>query len=199
MNEGSLQEMTDEQLWKLFPIVLRPHNANWAGQFSAEKSLIVHAIGADNIERISHIGSTAIPGIAAKPTVDILLEITEQTDLRELRKSLENSGYIFSEQADRPAPHMMFMKGYTPAGFAEKVYHLHVRYRGDWDEFYFRDYLIAHPEEAQRYAELKMELKSRYEHDRDAYTAAKSEFIKRIVKKARKGLTPVIKQNKIGI
>jgi len=80
---------------------------------------------------------------------------------------------------------MMFMKGYTPQGFKGQAFHIHIRYRGDWDELYFRDYLLTHPEIAVEYGELKSELQKKYEHDRDAYTDAKTDFIKRITKLAR--------------
>lgn len=59
----------------------------------------------------------------------------------------------------------------------EKVYHLHVRYADNWNELYFRDYLIEHPEVAKEYVDLKRQLKEKYEHNRDAYTDAKGEFI----------------------
>lgn len=81
---------------------------------------------------------------------------------------------------------MMFMKGYTPQGFKGQAYHLHVRYAGDWDEPIFCHYLQLHPKVARKYGELKVELKKRYEHDRDAYTESKTEFITSIVQLARK-------------
>jgi GrpB-like predicted nucleotidyltransferase (UPF0157 family) len=74
----------------------------------------------------------------------------------------------------------------TPSGFAEKVYHLHVKPSGDWDELYFRDYLRKHPDVARQYETLKLGLKEQFEHDRDAYTSAKSEFVKEYTQKARK-------------
>jgi len=61
-----------------------------------------------------------------------------------------------------------------------------VRYPGDWDEPYFRDYLIAHPETAAEYAALKIRLHKEFEHDRDGYTKAKSEFIRAVTERARK-------------
>lgn len=76
-------------------------------------------------------------------------------------------------------------KGYTEAGFAEQVYHLHVKPLGDWDELYFRDYLRRYPEVARQYGVLKQGLKEQYEHDRDGYTDAKTEFIKKATEKAR--------------
>lgn len=78
----------------------------------------------------------------------------------------------------RPQRRQSYNKGYTKHGFAARVYHLHVRPAGDWDELYFRDYLVEHPETAQAYASLKQTLKTHFERDRDAYTAAKSEFVK---------------------
>jgi GrpB-like predicted nucleotidyltransferase (UPF0157 family) len=98
---------------------------------------------------------------------------------------LEEQGYFFEKQPQKPAPHMMFMKGYTVQGFAEKVYHLHVRYKGDWDELYFRDYLRANKDIAEKYAQLKLRLISQYEHDRDGYTKAKAEFVKKCTGMAR--------------
>ena len=61
--------------------------------------------------------------------------------------------------------------------FAKKVFHLHVRYFGNWNELYFRDYLIAHPDVAAEYGKLKLCLLKKFEHDRDGYTEAKSEFV----------------------
>ena len=84
-----------------------------------------------------------------------------------------------------PPPHIRAIKGYLPDGFAEKVYHIHVVYPGDHDELLFRDYLIAHPDAAAKYAELKRGLFQDYEHDRDGYTEAKGAFIKDVVRKAR--------------
>lgn len=126
-----------------------------------------------------------MPGLTAKPTIDILFEIKQGTDLHGLSANLQNSGYLYSAQPNNPAPHMMFMKGYTPQGFRGQAFHVHVRYPGDWDELYFRDYLVAHPEIAAEYGKLKLSLKEAYEHDRDGYTLAKTEFIRRVTKLAR--------------
>jgi GrpB-like predicted nucleotidyltransferase (UPF0157 family) len=79
-------------------------------------------------------------------------------------------------------------KGYTPEGFAERVFHLHVRPTGDSDELYFRDYLRAHSDIAREYERLKLALKEKFEHNRDAYTTAKSDFIKEYTQIAREEL-----------
>ena len=81
---------------------------------------------------------------------------------------------------------LSFNKGYTENGFADRVFHLHLRYAGDNDELYFRDYLIEHPDVAKEYEKLKLELWKKYEHNRDAYTEAKTEFVRKYTEKARK-------------
>lgn len=180
-----LDQMTNEELWALFPIILSGYDPVWPENFLKEKILLEQAAGLQNIDRINHIGSTAVPDLPAKPTIDILLEIKKDTDVKELISNMQSAGYIYSEQPDNPAPHMMFLKGYTPQGFKGQAFHVHVRYSGDWDELYFRDYLLMHPEIAAEYGKLKLELKERYEHDRDGYTNAKTDFIKRITRLAR--------------
>jgi len=77
-----------------------------------------------------------------------------------------------------------FSKGYTPNGFAEKVFHLHLRKFGDNDELYFRDYLNEHPEIAKAYEILKLSLWKQYEHNRDGYTQRKTAFVNEYTQKA---------------
>ena len=81
-----------------------------------------------------------------------------------------------------------FNKGYTSDGYAEKVFHLHLRVKGDNDEIYFRDYLNGHPDIAKEYEQLKLSLWNKFEHDRDGYTDAKTGFVKFYTLKAKKGL-----------
>jgi len=102
-----------------------------------------------------------------------------------LKTSLINSGWVLMSCQDGEDLRMSFNKGYTPEGFAEKVFHLHIRFPGDWDELYFRDYLRGHKEVADEYGRLKIKLKEQYEHDRDGYTEAKAGFVKKWTKKAR--------------
>ena len=181
----ALKDMTNEELWKLFPIIISKHNPIWKENYLTEKAIIEEIIGIYNFVRISHYGSTAVPNLLAKPTIDILVEIKDNTDTEKLILDMEAAGYIYSPQPNNPAPHMMFMKGYTPEGFKGQVYHIHVRYSGDWDELYFRDYLISHPNVADEYGNFKIELKHKFEHDRHKYTYAKTDFIRRITKLAR--------------
>lgn len=80
---------------------------------------------------------------------------------------------------------MSFQKGYTEEGFAERVFHLHLHYYGDNDELYFRDYMNDNPGLAKEYERLKLSLWKRFEHDRDAYTMAKGDFIREHTAKAK--------------
>lgn len=178
--------MSLEELGILFPIILSEYNPVWPVMYSVEKDLIETTLGAQEIVKLSHIGSTAVPGMLAKPTIDILLELRESVDKEELIHAFRTIGYLFDPQPRNPAPHMMFLKGYSPEGFVGQAYHVHIRYRGDWDELYFRDYLIRHPRVAAQYAALKQRLKESYEFDREAYTQGKSEFIASVVEMARK-------------
>jgi GrpB-like predicted nucleotidyltransferase (UPF0157 family) len=181
----NLSEMTFEELGKLFPIVLSDYNPQWAELYEAEKDSILNAVGVRNIYAIHHYGSTAVKGLKAKPTIDILLEIKGNTDLDALKDALIGIGYEFSWQKHNPPPHMMLMKGYTTEGYKGQAYHLHVRYKGDWDELLFRDYLRVCPEARQTYADLKTELQKQYQFDREGYTRAKGDFINATIKKAK--------------
>lgn len=180
-----LSEMSREELWALFPIVLEEYNPDWPDWYREEEKQLTHSLDAACRVRIQHIGSTAVPGLMAKPIIDILLEITEGCELKLLVEALQQQGYILERQPDKPAPQMMFMKGYTERGFAERVFHLHVRYKGDWDELYFRDYLREHEAVADAYAQLKCGLRNKYQHDRDRYTDAKRDFVQKYTQIAR--------------
>jgi GrpB-like predicted nucleotidyltransferase (UPF0157 family) len=181
-----LSDLSFEELGKLFPIIISDYDPDWKNQFITEKQIIQKAIGLKNLIRIKHIGSTAVPGLCAKPTIDILVEIEEDTDAALIINSLKRIKYQYISKPENPPPHMMFAKGYSPNGYLGQTFHIHVRYRGDWDELIFRDYLIHNPKTAQEYAELKLKLSKDYLNDREKYTFKKTEFITRITKSARK-------------
>ncbi len=174
--------MTLEELWALFPIILREHNSDYSKWYELEKDNIIGCVGLKNIKRINHIGSSSVKGLISKPTVDILMEIGRDSKMEQLKVVLMNDGWILMNEGDKG---LVFNKGYTPDGFSEKVYHLHVRYLGDWEELYFRDYLLVHRDVAEAYGEFKLSLLPKYRHNRDGYTEAKTDFIMRYTEKAR--------------
>ena len=175
-----LSEMTLEELWQLFPIYLTEHQPCWQEWYSEEERLFKNILS--SVERISHIGSTAIPTIWAKPIIDILAEIPRESDLFDYKDLIINNGYICMSKSENG---LSFNKGYTENGFAERVFHLHLRYAGDNNELYFRDYLIECPEMAKKYEELKLRLWKEYKHDRDGYTNAKAELVKKYTEQAK--------------
>ena len=177
-----LSEMSLEELWQLFPIYLTEHNECWSAWYVEEESYLKDRLPADRIKRISHIGSTAIKGIWAKPIIDILVEVTPESDLQQVKPIIEKAGYLcMSEGSER----LSFNKGYTENGFAERVFHLHLRKVGDNDELYFRDYLNAHSDVAEEYEKLKLSLWKQYEHNRDGYTERKTAFVKEYTQKSK--------------
>ena len=179
----SLEEMSLEELWQLFPIFLREHQDEWKEWYEEERLRLLSFLPEHQIVRLTHIGSTSVETIWAKPIVDILLEIPKETDMVVMRDLLLQNGYLLmSESKGR----MSFNKGYTPSGFAERVFHLQLRYEGDHDELYFRDYLQENPAVAKDYEQLKLSLWKQYEHNRDAYTDSKTDFIKKYTKEAKR-------------
>ena len=178
-----LSEMTLEELWELFPIFLVAHDDRWKDNFNEIKKTLTGLLADRPVVRISHIGSTAIQGIWAKNIVDVMVEISQSADIKDMAQILEQNGFtIMSSEANR----ISLNKGYTENGFADKVYHIHLRYAGDNDELYFRDYLNEHPDVAKEYEALKLRLWKQYEHNRDAYTNAKTDFISKWTAEARK-------------
>ena len=177
-----LWEMTLEELWELFPIFLVEHNDGWEAQYSEMEAAIRQTLSGRRIDRISHIGSTAVQGIMAKNIVDVLVELPEGEDMEAAAQELAQRGFIIMSTG---AARISLNLGYTKQGFAEKVYHVHLRRSGDNDELYFRDYLNEYPEVAREYEALKRALWKRYEHDRDAYTEGKTEFICAVTQAAR--------------
>lgn len=178
-----LSEMTLEELWELFPIILVEHNDAWKEWYASEAVCVSEALSRFNVTAINHIGSTAIDTIWAKPIIDILVEVAPECEIDEIRKALVGAGYICMNRSDN---RMSFNKGYTENGFAERVFHLHLRYTGDNDEIYFRDYLNAHAQTAKEYEKLKFALWKKFEHDRDGYTEAKSDFVKKTTSEAKR-------------
>lgn len=176
LDQKTLKDMTLEELWELFPIVLTPHNHQWS-VWAKEEIRLLSALLAKYNPVINHIGSTAIPNIQAKPIIDILVEISPDIKWQEIKGMLELNGYICMSESDSQ---ISFNKGYTPEGYAERVFHIHFHRTGDNDEIHFRDYLIAHPETAKDYEHLKLSLLPKYKNDRDGYTEAKTEFVKRV-------------------
>lgn len=182
MSQRNIKDMTLAELWELFPIILTSHNPDWS-EWANEEILELSELLKAHGPVINHIGSTAIPNIQAKPIIDILVELNPDADRSRIKEIMEAAGYICMSVSDS---RMSFNKGYTPAGYADKVFHIHFHRTGDNDEIRFRDYLTAHPEVAKEYELLKLSLLPKYKNDRDGYTEAKSEFVRQTIERALK-------------
>ena len=182
-----IEEMTLEELWQLFPIILTPFDDRW--KFWAEEEIALLKVLLEPVRpdmEYHHIGSTAIKGIWAKPTVDIIVATHDIADFYPIKITLLNAGYLMMNESKG---RMCMVKGYTLDGFSEKVFHIHIRLSGDMDEVYFRDYLNSHHDVAKEYEALKLSLWKKFEHNRDRYTSAKTDFVKRYTTISKSSLT----------
>lgn len=177
-----LSEMSLEELWQLFPIKLVPPREEWAQQFAEMKEELSRIIPREMLLSCEHIGSTAVSGIRAKDIVDILMTVPGREEMEKAAGILSENGWIVMSLEER---RISLNRGYTENGFADRVYHLHLRLPGDTDELWFRDYLREHPDTAAEYEKLKLSLEGPFRHDRDGYTAAKTEFIKEVTSRAK--------------
>ena len=179
--DKKLSEMTQEELWQLFPIFLTEHQDCWKDWYEEEEMILKSLL--PQTAKLHHIGSTAIRTIRAKPIIDILAEIPRECQMSSMKELLEKKHYnCMSQSSDR----ISFNKGYTEQGFAERVFHLHVRFIGDNEELYFRDYLNKHPDIAREYEEMKLALWKEYKYNRDGYTNAKSDFVNKYTSISRR-------------
>lgn len=164
-------------------IELHPYDPNWPGAFDREARVLAAALSGEMLGDMHHVGSTAVPGLAAKPIIDVLMTVPDLEAARAaFPAKLDEIGYDFwAGNPDRTRS--FFVKGMPPRGRA-RTHHLHVvqqesavvaRHIG------FRDYLRAHPDEAAAYEALKRQLAAAYRHDREAYTEAKTGFVDRVL------------------
>jgi GrpB-like predicted nucleotidyltransferase (UPF0157 family) len=152
------------------------YDPQWPARFEAERSALADAIGDFATGGIHHVGSTAVPGLDAKPIIDILVGVESLDAARPAFDRLARLGYMY-------APYLVDeMHWFCKPHPSRRTHHLHLapvsgqRYR---DELDFRDRLRADPDLARRYAQLKRSLARRFEHDREGYTEAKAAFIDR--------------------
>ena len=170
--------LRDEEFKKKFPIKLVKHNNEWTSWYEDEKANLLAKLEKYKIN-LYHIGSTAIPNIYSKDIIDIILEINKSNDFDSIIDILNVEWELRWKEDNRA----FLVKGYGEDGFQTKVYHLHIRRKGDIEEVKFRDVLIKNPKIAKQYERLKLDLELRYMYDREGYTAGKTKFIKDTIKR----------------
>lgn len=161
---------------------LHPPSSEWAEHAQRESERFAALLGS-NLIRIHHIGSTAIPGIAAKPTIDLLPEVKSIAELDLIQDQIEKAGYEWRGEYGLPGRRFCVLND----EHGKRKANIHCYETGS-DEItrhlVFRDYLIAHPDLAKQYEAEKLRCQSLHPDDVFAYSDAKDEWIKRIEKAA---------------
>jgi GrpB-like predicted nucleotidyltransferase (UPF0157 family) len=163
-------------------VIVVPHNPNWKQQYTIEARRLTGVLGPEVVETY-HIGSTAIPGILAKPIIDIMIAVWNIARIDQYNDALAKLGY--DAKGEKGIPGRRFFARGNPA---LRSHHVHIFQTGHPDierHLIFRDYLIAHPEEAHAYAHLKDQLAQRFPEDRESYTNGKGDFINEMNRRAR--------------
>ncbi|MFN2145453.1 MAG: GrpB family protein [Anaerolineales bacterium] len=155
-------------------VELHPYNPNWAAMYQSEEAILKPIIG-DQLVTIEHIGSTSIPGIKAKPIIDILIVVLDIDSIQRLIPAMETIGY--QHRGELGISGRQYFRKDTDS---VRSHHVHIYQQGHeaiTKHLNFRDYLRTHPARAQAYSQLKEGLAAKYREDRAAYTDAKTEFI----------------------
>jgi len=155
-----------------------PYDPNWVQKFEEEKVLIQNTIGPWITGGINHIGSTSIPGLSAKPIIDIMVGVESLEASKPCIDLLAKIDYqYFPYKTDQ-------MHWFCKPSPEHRTHHLHIvetngeQYKA---RLAFRDYLIAHPDKAAEYETLKKGLAEKFKDDREAYTQAKADFVKEVL------------------
>lgn len=163
------------------PVLLTPYDPAWPGAFERERVALEAAIGPWVVGGIHHVGSTAVPGLEAKPIVDVLAGVEDLESSRACFEPLARLEYMYAPYRSEE------MHWFCKPRPERRTHHLHLVPTGSRryvEELAFRDLLRAEPKVAGAYAALKRELAQRFRDDREAYTDAKSGFIREALARA---------------
>ena len=164
-------------------VELSKYHPGWKKAFEETKKAIQKELG-NKVLGVEHIGSTAIPGMSAKPILDLMVAVNSIDNYEEYVTPLNKLGYEFRRDNRIRQDHILFSKG--PANFRTQYLKLTQKSSQFWKEsILFRDYTINHPDIAKEYQELKEKLQASHSSNREAYTEAKAGFIQRILKLAQ--------------
>jgi GrpB-like predicted nucleotidyltransferase (UPF0157 family) len=169
-------------------VVLVEYDSHWPERYQYEKNRILHALG-ERVVAIEHIGSTAIPGLGAKPIIDIMVAVRSLADdLPQCIEPLRRLGYEYVSRPDFTDSAFFCHGAWGPS-----TRHLHLTEYGSvfWhDKLLFRDFLRVHSDTAAEYYALKRSLAAQHAANRTAYTDAKSSYIRAVVNRARSTTLP---------
>jgi len=179
----SLEQRIEEAVHEEIAIV--PYNPEWHTLFVNEAELLRSMLPEALVSRIEHFGSTAIPGLSAKPVIDILVEVGSlDATQKEIVPIMESKGYDYFWRTDTEPPYAWFIKRDAEG---KRTHHIHMVEANSilWDRLFFRDYLLEFPAEAKRYESLKLSLSEKHTHDRVAYTEGKADFVNQVTERAQ--------------
>jgi GrpB-like predicted nucleotidyltransferase (UPF0157 family) len=162
-------------------VIMIPHDPTWMQKFQQEKNAIKKFLGNEAIA-IEHIGSTAIPHILAKPVIDILISARNIEKIDTFNEKMAELSYTAHGEYGIPG-----RRFFTKGPYEKRTHHIHIFQQGDPQlarHLNFRDYMIAHPEEAKAYSDLKAKLAVQFTDDIAGYCRGKNDFIKAIDEKA---------------
>lgn len=162
-------------------VAVCPYTKEWAVEYQKEEKILKELLKDINC-RIEHVGSTSIPGLSAKPIIDIAIGTNTTEEIFEVAKVLENAGYDMLDEFEKKGE-ILARKG-TPEC---RTHYIHIQKIGSpyWNDFvYFKKYMLDHPDAVKDYENLKCALSVKFANDRKNYTKAKHEFISGILEKA---------------
>jgi GrpB-like predicted nucleotidyltransferase (UPF0157 family) len=186
--ENSQKKRIEELVKEEISIV--PYSSDWPNLFRAEKEYLKSKLPIGLVKRIEHFGSTAVPGLSAKPIIDILVEISSQEKTKtEIVPVLISEGYEYFWRPindDLKSAHYAWFIKRNLHGL--RTHHIHTALPDSqlWERLLFRDYLIEFPDVMRQYEELKRKLSKEHPNDRVLYTKGKTGFIASITEKAKK-------------
>ena len=186
---GTLDERIQRVVQEEVAIV--PYDCGWPEAFQREREHLLRFLPNYLIRRIEHFGSTAVPGLAAKPIIDILVEVSDlQATKKIIAPILEAQGYDYFWRPTGGRTQEPFYAWFIKRdnNTSVRTHHIHMveaSFVEHWDRLLFRDYLIQHPDVAKEYEALKRQLAAANRNDRVAYTHAKSEFIENVTERAK--------------
>ncbi|WP_425388655.1 GrpB family protein [Amycolatopsis jejuensis] len=174
--------------WAYERAEVRPYDPEWAVRASVEREQLSDLLAPWLVDRVEHIGSTAVPGLAAKPIVDLMVTVADlDTAVEEAADRLAAAGWCYvPPELDLRPWRRFFVK--PDASGQRREAHLHLIQTGHqrWtDQLTFRDALRSDARLAQRYADLKRRLAQQSGHDREAYTEGKADFVASVLDSSR--------------
>ena len=183
-SDQTAEETVDEILARTpsvsHPVVVSEYDPEWPELFRQIAEPVRHALGTIALA-VEHVGSTSVPGLAAKPVIDVDVVVSSAEDVPAAIERLRDIGYVYQGDKGIPGREAFMWPPHAPR------HHLYVVVEGSKprvDHVRFRDYLRDHPEVARDYAELKRRLAEQHGNDHEAYTNAKSEFVARVLSEA---------------